>query len=121
MTRFFLRLVPEREAWLPEMRKQIPQLEVVRDLTRDSNETFFLALMESEGEPAVHLEDDVQLTSDFLSKIEPVIAAHPDHVVQFFSLRKSDAPAMATRSRRIISVGQAGPKVIISRAAAMTC
>jgi hypothetical protein len=91
MTRFFLRLVPEREAWLPEMRKQIPQLEVVRDLTRDSNETFFLALMESEGEPAVHLEDDVQLTSDFLSKIEPVIAAHPDHVVQFFSLRKNDA------------------------------
>ncbi len=90
MTRFIMRLMPERAIWLPEIREQIPHLEVVHDLTRSAMETFLRALSEAGDEPHVMLEDDIQLTSDFLAKIESVIVSHPENVIQFFSLRKTD-------------------------------
>ncbi len=91
MTRFIMRLMPERAVWLPEIREQIPHLEVVHDLTRNEMETFLRALTEVGRDPIVMLEDDIQLTGDFRTNIEPVIAAHPKNVMQFFSLRKNDA------------------------------
>jgi GR25 family glycosyltransferase involved in LPS biosynthesis len=89
--RYIIRAVPEREHWIGEIIRQIPHLEIVRDASRNAMETFLRALLEAGDAPAVHLEDDVVLTSDFLAKAEPVIAAHPDRIVQFFSLRKGDA------------------------------
>jgi hypothetical protein len=91
MTRFILKLVPEREQWLGEIAAQIPQLEIVRDQTRNAMDTFMLALLTAGDDAAVHLEDDIELTGDFLAKIEPEIAQRPDRVIQFFSLRKNDA------------------------------
>jgi hypothetical protein len=85
-----MRSVPERARWLPELQAQIPELEVVPDLTRNPVDTFMRLLMEIGSDAAVHIEDDVQLTGDFLSKIEAAIAERPAVLQQFFSLRKSD-------------------------------
>jgi hypothetical protein len=86
-----MRLVPERERWVPQIQAQIPELEVVRDTTRNAQDTFFRLLLEIGGDAAVHVEDDIVLTSDFLPKIEAAIAERPAVLQQFFSLRKSDA------------------------------
>ena len=40
------------------------------------------------GQPAVLLEDDVILTSDFKEKVERVIKQYPDTLINFFSLSK---------------------------------
>ena len=90
MTRFVMRLVPEREHWLPETLEQIPHLEPVRDATRNPLETFLRVLLAIGNDAAVHLEDDVILTREFVPKIEVAIAERPDVVQQFFSLRKAD-------------------------------
>ena len=86
-----MRLVPEREKWVPETMAQIPHLEIVRDLTRNSRDTFLRAMLEIGDDGAVQIEDDVILTSNFLAKIEPEIAKRPRMLQQFFSLRKKDA------------------------------
>jgi hypothetical protein len=91
--RYIIRAIDEREHFLPEIIEQIPHLEIVHDLSRNAMDTFLRALMHANGDPAVHLEDDSKLTSDFLAKIEPAIAVRPDRVVQFFSLRKGDEKA----------------------------
>ncbi len=90
MTRFIMLAVPEREVWIPEIQAQIPQLEVVRDLTRNVLDTFMRALLEVGDGPAVLLEDDILLTGDFVPKIESAIALRPTMLQQFFSLRKTD-------------------------------
>ncbi len=90
MTRFVMRSVPERQSWVPEVRQQIPHLEIVRDLTRNPLDTFLRAMLEIGRDAAVHLEDDIVLTSDFLTKIETEIARQPLVLQQFFSLRKND-------------------------------
>ncbi len=60
--RYVLRLVPEREHWLPEMTAQIVGLEVARDVSRNAMETFLLAMLQADADAAVHLEDDIELT-----------------------------------------------------------
>jgi len=94
--RYLVRTVPERIAWLKELRAQIPQLEVIRDRTRVAFNTFLEALAICGTDPAVHLEDDIVLTSGFVVKIEREIAARPDRLIQFFSRRKED-PARGSR------------------------
>lgn len=91
MTRFILRLVPEREHYLPAVQAQIPQLEIVRDVTRNAMDTFLLALARTGADAAVHLEDDIELTSDFLGKIEPEIAERSGQIINFFSRLGEDA------------------------------
>lgn len=89
--RYILRIVPEREHWLPEIVAQIPHLEVVRDDgARSAMDTFLRSLLHSGDDGAVHLEDDAQLTSDFTTKIETAIAEHPDHLIQFYSRHQAD-------------------------------
>lgn len=88
--RYILRLVPEREQFVPEVLEQIPHLEIVRDQTRNSMDTMLRALLTTGDDPAVHLEDDIELTSDFRAKIEPEIERRPHELVQFFSRRKAD-------------------------------
>jgi hypothetical protein len=86
-----MRLVPARAGWLPETLTQIPHLEKVLDLTRNPLDTFMRALLTIGDGPAVLIEDDVILTSGFMGKIEAAIAARPNVVQQFFSLRTRDA------------------------------
>lgn len=102
MTRYILRLVPERERWLPEFTAQIPHLEIVRDHGRDAFLTFLRALAQAGAAAAVHLEDDAQLTSGFVGKIEHEIAQRPTRLIQFFS-RVKDDPARGSRERPAVS------------------
>lgn len=40
--------------------------------------------------PTVQLDDDIILTSNFIEKLNSVIAEYPNDVIQFFSMRKDD-------------------------------
>ena len=86
-----MRLVPEREHWLPEILDQIPHLEIVRDHTRNARDSFLRNLLLVGDDAAVYLEDDIILTRDFTTKVEAVIAERPQHVINFFSLRDDAA------------------------------
>lgn len=88
--KYIIRLMPEREKFLPEIKEQIPNLIIVRDKTRNAMDTFLDALEAAGEDAAVHLEDDIILTNNFKKKIERVIADHKNEVVQFFSRRKKD-------------------------------
>jgi hypothetical protein len=66
---------------------------IVWDTRHDSYDTMLCALRfvaAGTPEPAIHLEDDIILTSDWRAKIEAVIAERPDRLIQFFSRRKAD-------------------------------
>jgi hypothetical protein len=94
--RYLVRHVPEREQWLSHLQQHIPNLEIVRDRERVARTTFLAALELAGDDAAVHLEDDIVLTNDFVAKIEAVVAEHAKRVVQFFSLRKRD-PELGSR------------------------
>lgn len=64
--------------------------QVVWDRERSIQETFCRMLEAAGEEPAIFLQDDVELTEGWRGKVEKVIGEHPDVVIQFFSLRKSD-------------------------------
>ena len=86
--RYLLRLVPEREHFLPAIQAQLPELEIIRDTKRDAMHTFLCALEAAGPDAVVHLEDDITLTRQFRIKLETVVKlmAKPC-VIQFFSLR----------------------------------
>lgn len=100
MTRMIVRTVPtnERKAYLNYLKLRIPHLEICTDLLydfpipgqeksmRNMIEVFHMATRD----PFVHLEDDIILTRDFIRKIETQIAAMPNTVIQFFSMRSAD-------------------------------
>jgi hypothetical protein len=63
---------------------------IVWDVQHHAYVTWIDALRAAAGGAAIHLEDDVQLTEGWREKVEAVIAAHRDQVVQFFSMRGAD-------------------------------
>jgi hypothetical protein len=92
LTPTFIRAVgwiPERDANARALRRSTGG-QVVWDVTHDGAETFRTALAMASGIGAIHLEDDIRLTSAWRPKIESVIAEHGDSVIQFFSLRGAD-------------------------------
>jgi len=70
------------------MRDQIPNLVAFQDTKGHAMVTFLESLGFIQDRPCVMLEDDIELTSNFCAKIEPVIAAHPASFKTFFSLSK---------------------------------
>lgn len=88
--RYLVMAVPERRHWVRELEQQIPQLEVVEDYSRDATDTFLFMLLQTGDGPAVHLEDDALLTSDFMAKAEAAIEEHSTEVINFFSRSKDD-------------------------------
>ena len=105
MTRFVLRAVRSRQLFVDYLVERIPGLEIVWDQKQDAFETFRRALQHVGAEPAVHLEEDIVLTRDFCAKAEAVIALHPKHVIQFFSMRKADL-AIGSRWDRDFQMNQ---------------
>jgi hypothetical protein len=99
MTRYIVRLVPERAAWLRPIKAQLRTLEIVPDRSRDAMDTFLRALRHAGDDPAVHMEDDAILCADFRAKAEAVIAARPGFVIQFFSRLAEDS----ARGSRLMS------------------
>jgi hypothetical protein len=63
---------------------------IVWDRQHSAFETWQRTLAEAGVDPAVLLQDDVELTEDWRAKVEAVISEHPDTVIQFFSMRKAD-------------------------------
>jgi hypothetical protein len=90
VTRIIIRGMPVRAAYIAALRKQLPSAELCIDRTRNGMDTFVAAMRMAGDDPAVHMEDDVVLCHDFVTRLEVEIAARPDNVVQFFSMRKED-------------------------------
>ena len=63
---------------------------IVWDTTHENYDTYLAALAYQGSRDAIHLEDDVQLTSDWRAKAEAAIDGHRDGVVQMFSRRAAD-------------------------------
>jgi hypothetical protein len=57
---------------------------------RAAFDTYLDALRLQGQDAAIHLEDDIILTRDFLAKAGAVIAERPSAMIQFFSMRKAD-------------------------------
>jgi len=88
--RYLVRSVPQREGWLPALQAEIPDLEIVRDRTRNSLDTFLLTLLTAGDDPVVLMEDDIEPCRGLQAKVEAEIAKRPQCVVNFFSRRKED-------------------------------
>lgn len=86
--KFIVRTVEPRDISI--LKKNIPNLIVVKDIKHDAMDTFFRGLEAAEEDCAVHLEDDIILCSNFYEKINDVIKNHNEDVIQFFSMRKDD-------------------------------
>lgn len=86
---YVIRAVREREEFVNEILKQIPEAIVYWDDEHDPMKSYLHVCKNIIGDnPAVLLEDDVILTSDFKKKIENVISRYPDMLINFFSLSK---------------------------------
>lgn len=83
-------------------KEAIPDLVVLTDYNHDAMGNFLNALGYTDG-PTIQLEDDIELCDDFIRKIEEAVAQYPDHIINFFSLRKKDyelqSPYMETGAK----------------------
>lgn len=88
---YVIRAVREREEYVKEILKQIPEAIVYYDEFGDAMKSY-LHVCENiiKGQPAVLLEDDIILTSNFKEKIEAVIERYPKILINFFSLSKKN-------------------------------
>lgn len=86
--RYIARGVPSRQDLIDGLTAALPEIEWCIDRARDPMGNMAAALLlQGDDDGAVHLEDDVALTSDFRVKVEEAIAEAPDHLVQMFSIR----------------------------------
>lgn len=72
---------------ISNLQKAIPNLIVCTDYRRDAMGNFLNSLTISE-KPCVHMEDDIELCSEFQEKILEAISKYPNRVINFFSMRK---------------------------------
>jgi hypothetical protein len=88
MTKILIQAVPWRKdrAKTAKSLKKQTKGEIVWDEKHDNLYTF-LTVLEAAGEDAfILLEDDIELTSDFVEKAEAVINSHRTEVINFFSV-----------------------------------
>lgn len=87
---YVIRAVRERKEFVDEILKQIPDAIVYWDDEFHDAMKSYLYVCEHiiKGQPAVLLEDDLILTSDFKTKCEDVIAKYPKMLIKFFDLSK---------------------------------
>lgn len=63
-----------------------------KELRRTGMGNFFHALRLAGGDAALHMEDDIILTRNFMEKVNAVIdSVGSDKVIQFFSLKKTES------------------------------
>jgi hypothetical protein len=101
-TKIIVRCVPERAEFIRYLRKRIPEAIYYFCPERDAVAAFIGALELAGDGAAVHMEDDVILTRDFRKKLEKVIYAHPETVIQFFSMRTADLAIGSRLDRNFI-------------------
>jgi len=86
---YVVRAVEERKPFVEEILKQIPEAIVYYDEFRDPMKSYLHVCKDIvAGQPAVLLEDDIILTSNFKEKAETVISQFPELLINFFSLSK---------------------------------
>jgi GR25 family glycosyltransferase involved in LPS biosynthesis len=86
---YVVRAVKERKPFVNEILEQIPEAIVYYDEFGDAMKSYLHVCQDIvKGQPAVLLEDDIVLTSDFKAKIEAVISEYPEILINFFSLSK---------------------------------
>lgn len=88
--RIIIRAVPERQEYIDYLRAELPDAEFCMDEKRNAMHTFLKAKKMAGDDPAIHMEDDAILTTDFVRKANDFISQHPDEVIQFFSRRNKD-------------------------------
>jgi hypothetical protein len=102
-----IRACGERARFVDYLLSRLPGSLVVWDLWSDAMETFLRALEAAGDSAALHMEDDVLLTRDFVAKAAAVLERHGDRPVQFFSLpRKRDALGSRLEPGRTFCMGQ---------------
>lgn len=74
---------------ISHLKKAIDDLIVYVDYNHDAMGSFLNAITYTEG-PLVMLEDDIELCDNFVEKIKEAIMQYPNHIINFFSLRKKD-------------------------------
>lgn len=86
---YVIRAVEERRPFVEEILEQLPEAVVYYDEFHDPMKSYLHVCKNIiAGQPAVLLEDDILLTSDFKNKAEKVIEQYPDTLINFFSLSK---------------------------------
>lgn len=93
MTRVLIQAVPwemGRVRNVKELRRQVPDAEIVWDQTHNAMDTWLSVMRTIGDDPAVVIEDDVRLAPRWRVRVEAAILDHPEHVIQFFSLRAAD-------------------------------
>ena len=86
---YVIRAVEERKVFVEEIKKQIPESVVYYDTERDPMKSYLYVCEHIiKGQPAVLMEDDIILTSNFKEKVEDVIHKYPNTLINFFSLSK---------------------------------
>ena len=97
--RIVIQAVRSRTPVVEYLTKHLPQAEVCWDTTSNAMLTFMAALKMAGDGPSLHLEDDIVLTKDFVSKVEAGIEVAnagarargiPKPIVQFYSMRSAD-------------------------------
>ena len=97
--RIIIQAVRERADLVGELLEALPHSEVVWDSKKNAMNTFLKSLKVVGSGPALHLEDDIILTSDFGAKVSEALVRSraegakrgiADPLVQFFSMRKAD-------------------------------
>ncbi len=90
MTRVLVSAIPDRVLFVDYLKRHIPHLEVTWDTTRNAMDTFLTTMRNAGNDPIIHLEDDILLTQNFVSKIEQAISERPNEIIQFFSRSQAD-------------------------------
>lgn len=88
-----IRAIPERSDYVREYFDEIRALNPIMSIDFDSQGAmwnFYNALSLAGEDSALHMEDDIVITSDFVNKITSAINSRPNEVIQFFSMRQAD-------------------------------
>lgn len=88
-----IRAVPERMGIVRSFTGQIAPIKTIISCDHQRQgamKNFYMALSLAGEDSAIHMEDDVELTSDFSGKIIRAINRRPNDVIQFFSMRQAD-------------------------------
>jgi hypothetical protein len=85
-----IRAIKDRKDYIEYLNTNLPYANWCFDQKHDAMDTFLRAMRLAGEKPTIHMEEDVILTQDFMTKILTVISEHPNEVIQFFSMRKDD-------------------------------
>ena len=90
--KYVVQCVRERLPWALELRDRLGA-HLYLDMAQAPMRAFCSSLMMHGGEGHIHLEDDVELCSDFEERVEEAVSQYPNDVIKFFpNLSRSMPP-----------------------------